>query len=49
MTPLIACEHGRVRGRVISGELPMLHNRMKEMQLHGQPMLDAGPCAPRVS
>ena len=49
MTPLTACEHGMVRGCAVSGEPPMLHNRMKETQSCGQPMLDVRPCGPPVS
>ena len=37
MTPLTACEHGMVRGCAVSGEQPVLHNRMKEVQSRGQP------------
>ena len=49
MTPLIACEHGMLRGCAISGEPPMLHNRMKEGKSCGQPMLDVRSCGPPVS
>ena len=49
MTPLTACEHGMVRGCAVSGEPPMLHNRMKEGKSCGQPMLDVRPCGPPVS
>ena len=49
MTSLTACEHGMVRGCAVSGEPPMLHNRMKETQSCGQPMLDVRPCGPPVS
>ena len=49
MTALIACEHGMLRGCAISGEPPMLHNRMKEGKSCGQPMLDVRSCGPPVS
>ena len=49
MTPLTACEHGMARGCAVSGEPPVLHNRMKEAQSRGQAMLDIRPCGPLVS
>ena len=49
MTALIAFEHGMVRGCAVSGEPPMLHNRMKEGKSCGQPMLDVRSCGPPVS
>ena len=48
MTPLTACEHGMVRGCAVSGEPPMLNDRVKPAQSRGQAMLDVRPCEPPV-